>query len=45
MLPGQQFVTLEVNIPLSLVEAAVGLALLFGPRLIRWWKRRRNTRP
>jgi hypothetical protein len=42
--PNHQGPETEVDVPLSLLAAFLGLALLFGPRLGRWWRKRRDAR-
>lgn len=40
----RQILQTEVDLPLSLLVALLGLAVLFGPHLVRKWKQRRDTR-
>lgn len=35
---------MNINWPLSIALGVVGLALLFGPALVRWFRRRRRGR-
>ena len=34
----------DVNLPLSVLLTVLSLAVILGPHLVRWWKKRRDAR-